>query len=97
MNAITSSGKKVETMFSYVVPPFQSAPIHDDRDCSTREGADALAAMIRSVWMKAGYEVDVWVDEAVNLHNGTFAFCIRSDLFNGLPRRRLAASSKGVR
>jgi hypothetical protein len=88
MNAIISSGRKfVRTMDRVSIPPFMGDAANTCRDCSTREGAEEIAALIRSVWKKAGHHIDVWVDEAVNIHNGTYAYCIRSELLNGLPRR----------
>lgn len=60
----------------------------------TKTGAEKLAGKIRSYWTKRGYEVDVRVESFVPWHDdfveGKSVFCVRSDMVNGMPQRRLA-------
>jgi hypothetical protein len=100
VNSISpSSGRKAaDSIRRRRVPPFFAGPITVPiDDCSTRDGAEVLAKTIRTAWKLVGETVDVWVDEAVNLHNGSFSFTIQSDLVNGLPRngRVLAFGKRG--
>lgn len=67
-------------------PPFQSGPAAFTRDYTTKEGAGALAGMIRDAWRKCGHDVPVHV-EAVAPGNPKTTWTVRMPtLIGGLPR-----------
>lgn len=67
-------------------PPFHSGPAQFMRDYTTREGAAALAAIIRDAWQRAGHDVEVVV-EPVMPGNPKTTWTVRMPtLLRGMPR-----------
>lgn len=60
-------------------------------ECPGKEReANELASKIHNYWYSRGKQVDVWVEKITN-HvrdaSGRYFYQVRSNLFNGLPRR----------
>lgn len=69
---------------------FRSAH-HDDKDFTSRDGADALKEMIEAYWRKRGYEVDViLVPAAFTPALRAARYDVRSQMINGMPRNKAA-------
>jgi hypothetical protein len=59
-------------------------------DYTCRQGAEAIAAEVRSYWTSQGYlGVQTWVEGKHRKHGGAshrdIVWCVRSNLVNGLP------------
>lgn len=74
-------------------PQFQPGPARGRIDSFTEQGARETARQIRSAWRRLGWDVDVRVERIASADEGDGRsiahFIVRSDLVNGLPRRRL--------
>lgn len=67
-------------------PPFQCGPAAFGRDFTTKDGAHALAGMIRDAWARCGHDVPVHV-EPVAPSNPKTTWTVRMPtLIGGLPR-----------
>lgn len=59
-------------------------------DTCSRRGAVEIARRIETYWQERGYLVETSI-EAADALNFASVFGVRSDLVNGLPKRKLAA------
>ncbi len=77
-------------------PRFFPGPTAGRLDGFTERGARELAHRIRSAWEKAGWDVEVRVErlssEELGDGRSLAHFAVRSDLLNGMARRRLHAA-----
>ena len=77
-------------MSKHTHPPFCPSPPRHRFDTLTEEGARRLAAQIKAAWAKVGYDVKTYVERGIGLDGASSSyFVVRSDLFRGMPRRRL--------
>lgn len=61
-------------------------------DFLTQGGAETLMRRIRLFWKERGYSVVLWVELVqYDRVNGHGAYCVRSDLVNGMPRTQRVA------
>ena len=67
-----------------------------------RAYSQAMADDIRTYWMRKGYRVNVWVeemalkDQTAKSKDAKIFWCIRSDMVNGLPQKRIFAAKRGT-
>lgn len=67
-------------------PPFNPGPAAFARDFTTKDGANALAGIIRDAWRKCGHDVPAHV-EPVAPGNPNTTYTVRlPTLIGGLPR-----------
>lgn len=68
-------------------PPFARGPA-SGRDYCDKDGARALAAMIRAAWTSCGYDVEVVVERGYNTGSDDVLHVVRMPtLINGLPAK----------
>lgn len=72
------------------VPDFFAKPAEHQMDWMTREGAEALAGIIRDRWRECGHEVAVEVEPVpvVSRVSTGQAWQVRTHLVGGLPVQR---------
>ncbi|MFP5517966.1 MAG: hypothetical protein ACLGJC_33420 [Alphaproteobacteria bacterium] len=79
-------------------PRFHPGPSGGRLDGFSERGAHELARRIREAWAKIGWDVEVRVERIASEEAGDGRsiahFTVRSDLINGLPRRRLERRPK---
>ncbi len=71
-------------------------PIEDNngtlRDAMVQRDAESMRRDIEDFWAARGYEVKTWVerfDRTPDLLGRRWVYCVRSDMVDGLPVRRL--------
>ncbi len=78
-------------------PRFHPGPSGGRLDGFSERGARELANRIRTAWARIGWDVEVRVERIASEELGdgrsVAHFTVRSDLVNGLPRRRLDQSA----
>lgn len=68
------------------------------KDWCDSDGARRLAEKIRGYWAERGYEVDLdFVDSGFVAAMRSARTDVRSNMVNGMPRRRLASESQPLR